>query len=70
LAAFLSRRDNQGDVSQLTEYAIPEIDLVIVDLYPLKAPLLRELRSRKLLKKLILAVFRSSGRQPKILRMW
>lgn len=31
---ILSRRNNQGDVSQLTEYAIPEIDLVIVDLYP------------------------------------
>ena len=28
---ILSRRDNQGDVSQLTEYEIPEIDLVIVD---------------------------------------
>ena len=31
---ILSRRDNQGDVSQLTQYEIPEIDLVIVDLYP------------------------------------
>src|SRR5690554_1808179 len=31
---ILSRRDHQGDVSQLTEYDIPEIDLVIVDLYP------------------------------------
>ncbi len=31
---ILSRRNNQGDVSQLTEYEIPEIDLVIVDLYP------------------------------------
>lgn len=31
---ILSRRENQGDVSQLTEYGISEIDLVIVDLYP------------------------------------
>jgi len=31
---ILSRRDNEGDVSQLSEYEIPEIDLVIVDLYP------------------------------------
>ncbi len=31
---ILSRRDNQGDVSHLTQYDIPEIDLVIVDLYP------------------------------------
>jgi phosphoribosylaminoimidazolecarboxamide formyltransferase/IMP cyclohydrolase len=31
---ILSRRDNPGDASQLAEYEIPEIDLVIVDLYP------------------------------------
>jgi phosphoribosylaminoimidazolecarboxamide formyltransferase / IMP cyclohydrolase len=32
--SILSRRDNEGDISQLGEYEIPEIDLVIVDLYP------------------------------------
>jgi phosphoribosylaminoimidazolecarboxamide formyltransferase/IMP cyclohydrolase len=31
---ILARRKNEGDRSQLAEYAIPEIDLVIVDLYP------------------------------------
>lgn len=31
---ILSRRDNEGDNKQLAEYEIPEIDLVIVDLYP------------------------------------
>ena len=31
---ILSRRDNPGDASQLAEYEIPEIDMVIVDLYP------------------------------------
>ena len=31
---ILARRDNEGDKSQLSEYEIPEIDLVIVDLYP------------------------------------
>jgi len=31
---ILSRRENQGDVSQLAQYEIPGIDLVIVDLYP------------------------------------
>ena len=31
---ILSRRDNEGDLEQLSEYAIPEIDVVIVDLYP------------------------------------
>ena len=31
---ILARRDNQSDKDQLKEYKIPEIDLVIVDLYP------------------------------------
>ena len=31
---LLPRRDNEGDKSQMAEYEIPEIDLVIVDLYP------------------------------------
>lgn len=31
---ILARRDNALDMEQMQEYAIPEIDLVIVDLYP------------------------------------
>lgn len=31
---ILARRDNTSDQQQLKEYSIPEIDLVIVDLYP------------------------------------
>lgn len=31
---ILSRRDNKQDSEQLDEFSIPEIDLVIVDLYP------------------------------------
>ncbi|RZJ71633.1 bifunctional phosphoribosylaminoimidazolecarboxamide formyltransferase/IMP cyclohydrolase [Flavobacterium sp.] len=31
---ILNRQDHEGDVSQMTEYDIPQIDLVIVDLYP------------------------------------
>jgi phosphoribosylaminoimidazolecarboxamide formyltransferase / IMP cyclohydrolase len=31
---ILARRENAGDMKQLSEYKIPEIDLVIVDLYP------------------------------------
>jgi phosphoribosylaminoimidazolecarboxamide formyltransferase / IMP cyclohydrolase len=31
---ILHRRDHDGDVSQASEYEIPPIDLVIVDLYP------------------------------------
>ena len=31
---ILARRDNEGDREQMKQYDIPEIDLVIVDLYP------------------------------------
>ena len=31
---ILARRENSEDLSQLAKYNIPEIDLVIVDLYP------------------------------------
>jgi len=36
---ILARRENQGDKGQLTQYEIPEIDLVIVDLYPFEETL-------------------------------
>lgn len=31
---ILARRDEKGDQEQMSQYGIPEIDLVIVDLYP------------------------------------
>lgn len=31
---ILNRQDHEGDVAQMTEFDIPQIDLVIVDLYP------------------------------------
>ena len=31
---ILARRDNEGDRGQMAQYEIPEIDLVVVDLYP------------------------------------
>lgn len=31
---ILNRQDHEGDVAQMTEFNIPQIDLVIVDLYP------------------------------------
>lgn len=34
---ILNRRDNEGDREQIAKYEIPEIDLVIVDLYPFEA---------------------------------
>lgn len=34
---ILNRRDNESDRQQIAQYEIPEIDLVIVDLYPFEA---------------------------------
>lgn len=34
---ILSRRDNEQDNAQVAEYEIPDLDLVIVDLYPFEA---------------------------------
>jgi len=31
---ILNRQDHDGDISEMSEYNIPQIDLVIVDLYP------------------------------------
>jgi phosphoribosylaminoimidazolecarboxamide formyltransferase / IMP cyclohydrolase len=36
---ILARRENSGDLQQLETYHIPEIDLVVVDLYPFEATL-------------------------------
>ncbi len=36
---ILCRRDNDSDLSQIEQYEIPEIDLVIVDLYPFEETL-------------------------------
>lgn len=36
---ILSRRDNKSDINELAQYSIPEIDLVIVDLYPFEKTL-------------------------------
>ena len=34
---ILSRRDHPGDIDQMSEYEIPSIDMVVVDLYPFEA---------------------------------
>ncbi|MDE7376286.1 MAG: bifunctional phosphoribosylaminoimidazolecarboxamide formyltransferase/IMP cyclohydrolase [Muribaculaceae bacterium] len=34
---ILNRRDNEGDIQEKAQYEIPDIDLVIVDLYPFAA---------------------------------
>lgn len=40
---ILARRDDENDVREMNEYGIPEIDLVIVDLYPFEETLARVL---------------------------
>ncbi len=49
---ILSRRDNQGDARQLTEYKIPEIDLVIVDLYPFEDTLASGASEQEIIEKI------------------
>jgi len=49
---ILSRRENQGDVSQLTEYEIPEIDLVIVDLYPFEDTVASDASEQDIIEKI------------------
>ena len=34
---ILNRRDHEGDQAQMAEYNLPNIDLVVVDLYPFEA---------------------------------
>ncbi len=49
---ILSRRENQGDVSQLTEYEIPEIDLIIVDLYPFESTVASGASEQEIIEKI------------------
>jgi len=43
---ILSRRDNDNDISQLEKFEIPEMDIVIVDLYPFEKTVASELLSK------------------------
>lgn len=49
---ILSRRDNSSDVEQLAEYEIPEIDLVIVDLYPFEETLASGAEEQDIIEKI------------------
>ena len=51
---ILNRQDNESDVAQLKEFNIPQLDLVIVDLYPFEKTVASELQNKISLKKLIL----------------
>ena len=49
---ILSRRDNDGDVLQLDEYEIPEIDIVIVDLYPFEKTVASDAGEQDIIEKI------------------
>jgi phosphoribosylaminoimidazolecarboxamide formyltransferase/IMP cyclohydrolase len=49
---ILSRRGNQNDVNQLAEYEIPEIDLVIVDLYPFEKTVASGAEEQEIIEKI------------------
>jgi phosphoribosylaminoimidazolecarboxamide formyltransferase / IMP cyclohydrolase len=49
---ILARRENKGDMKQLSEYNIPEIDLVIVDLYPFEETLETETDETEIIEKI------------------
>ncbi|MBC7914617.1 MAG: bifunctional phosphoribosylaminoimidazolecarboxamide formyltransferase/IMP cyclohydrolase [Pyrinomonadaceae bacterium] len=49
---ILSRRDLQEDIAQAEQYEIPEIDLVIVDLYPFEATVKAGLGEDEIIEKI------------------
>jgi phosphoribosylaminoimidazolecarboxamide formyltransferase/IMP cyclohydrolase len=49
---ILSRRELQSDLDQLEEYEIPEIDLVIVDLYPFEETVKSDAEEQAIIEKI------------------
>jgi len=49
---ILTRRDNESDKSQIVEYDIPEIDLVIVDLYPFEDTVASKAPEQEIIEKI------------------
>ena len=49
---ILARRDNETDKEQLESYEIPEIDLVIVDLYPFEATVASGAEEQSIIEKI------------------
>ncbi len=49
---ILGRRENKSDLDQLEEYNIPEIDLVIVDLYPFEETLAKTNNESEIIEKI------------------
>ena len=49
---ILSRRDLKSDIAQLEEYEIPQIDLVIVDLYPFEETVSKTKEEKEIIEKI------------------
>ncbi len=49
---ILSRRENENDLSQLAQYEIPEIDIVIVDLYPFEKTVASHASEQEIIEKI------------------
>ncbi|MGC1391158.1 MAG: bifunctional phosphoribosylaminoimidazolecarboxamide formyltransferase/IMP cyclohydrolase [Bacteroidales bacterium] len=49
---ILARRDNPGDLEQLSKFNIPEIDLVIVDLYPFEETIKTSDKEEEIIEKI------------------
>jgi phosphoribosylaminoimidazolecarboxamide formyltransferase / IMP cyclohydrolase len=49
---ILARRDNPSDIDQLSQYEIPEIDLVIVDLYPFEQTVASKADEQSIIEKI------------------
>ena len=49
---ILNRQDNESDVAELTEYNIPQIDLVIVDLYPFEKTVVSGASEQEIVEKI------------------
>jgi phosphoribosylaminoimidazolecarboxamide formyltransferase / IMP cyclohydrolase len=65
---ILARRENKEDISQLTEYDIPAIDLVIVDLYPFEETVKTTSEEQKIIEKIDIggvSLIRAAGKNYK-----
>ena len=49
---ILGRRENENDQAQMTQYEIPEIDLVIVDLYPFRETVASGANEQEIIEKI------------------
>src|SRR5215469_16275335 len=49
---ILGRRDQEQDRSEMKEYGIPEIDLVIVDLYPFEETVASQAEEKAIIEKI------------------